>query len=133
MSYMQLISFGCLYCFVFFKYSLESIKILNVLMNDEWWIFRWIWLDWFEVLIWSVKIGQLESLRFSPSRIMYNFCGVQHLLLDYARITTYHSSQARIQVKNEPPQNSPVSRFYPMFPRILTNKVFQGSQVRTLR
>ena len=28
-----------------------------------------------------------------------------------------HFSQARIQEKNEPPQNFPVSRFYPMFPR----------------
>ena len=48
--------------------------------------------------------------------------------------------QARIQEKNEPPQNSPVSRFYPIFPRFLTtfpqiftNKIFQGSQVRMLR
>ena len=41
--------------------------------------------------------------------------------------------QAWIQEKNEPPQNFPVSRFYPMFPRFFTNKIFQGSQVRTLR
>ena len=43
------------------------------------------------------------------------------------------SFQARIQKKNEPPQNFPVSQFYPIFPRFFTNKNFQGSQVRTLR
>ena len=40
--------------------------------------------------------------------------------------------QARIQEKNEP-QNFLVSRFYPMFTRFFTNKIFQGSQVQTLR
>ena len=35
-------------------------------------------------------------------------------------ITIIEIFQARIQEKNEPPQNFPVSRFYPMFPRFFT-------------
>ena len=37
--------------------------------------------------------------------------------------------QARIWEKNEPSQNFPVSRFYPIFLRFFANKIFQGLQV----
>ena len=40
--------------------------------------------------------------------------------------------QARMQEKNEPRQNFLVSRFYQMFPRFFTNKIFQDFQVQTL-
>ena len=52
-------------------------------------------------------------------------------------VTNRVTRQVRIQDKNEPPQIFPIlfniSPIFTTFPRFFTNKMFQGSQVRTLR